>query len=141
MKIFKNKEGLSLVEVTLALTIATVGVITLLSAAAKAVAIAGKSKEYEIVRSLLSELDRKEPLQLDDLDEDVDGGSFERPYNNYRWRREVKHIGVEEDEIFEVTTEVIWASRKNKLRERMVTYLHLPTAKQGGYIDDSATND
>jgi prepilin-type N-terminal cleavage/methylation domain-containing protein len=132
------KQGLTLIETMLAIAILGLGLVILIAAAARGVKVAKKSQEYEVARKLLSYLDLHEPLQLDDLEEDSQSGDFPRPYERYEWTREIILAGVEEDEMYKITTQVLWPTTKGKKAETVVTLLHLPTAKRIGFIDEDA---
>ena len=95
----KRRRAFTLVEVMLAITIAGVGLAVLLAAAARGVGIGKKAMEYEAARRLFDRLVYEEPIQLDDIEDDRDSGSFDRPYNNYRWERVIEEYGEEEDKL------------------------------------------
>ena len=115
------KAGLTLVEVMLAITILSIGLVVLIASAGRAVAVAKKSKEYETARKLMADVALNEPLQLDDLEEGSDHGTFPSPYRDYKWQRDVIVKWVEEDEIFEIRT-----------------LLHLASAQKNGFIHEDA---
>ena len=134
-----SRTGLTLVEVMLAVTIPSIGLVVLIASAGRAVAVAKKSKEYETARKLLADLELNEPLQLDDLEEGSEDGTFPEPYRSYRWERDLTIVGAEEDEMYEVRTRIIWpTSYGTEKKEEVVTLLHLSSAKRNGFIHEDA---
>jgi prepilin-type N-terminal cleavage/methylation domain-containing protein len=138
----KRKAGMTLVEVMLALAIAAGGLTLLVAAANKCMAVIQKARIYDDARRLYAEVERKHPLQLEDLEEESDGGTFEGADAQYSWQREVALFTEEEDDgVYRVTTRILWKSRGQDKFEEFSTLLHLPTAKRAGFIDESAVDD
>ena len=135
------RAGFTLVEVMLAMTILGIGLVVLLAAAGRSLKIADVAEEYEIARHLLARVDLENPIQLDEIDEGSDGGSFGGRFGAWRWQREIALYGMEEDEIYKVTTRVEKRNRRGGegLSEEIVSLLHAPTALRNGWISDSAT--
>lgn len=129
---------MTLVEVMLAVTIVSMGLTVLVAAAAGSLRVAVKAKQYEQARQLFSRLELEEPMQLDEVEEGTETGTFSDPYEAYNWERDIRMIGKEEDEIFEITTSVLWEGRNKVLRESVTTLLHVPTARRAGWIEEEA---
>lgn len=135
---YRANRGLTLIETMLAIAILGLGLVILIAAATRGVKVAKKAQEYEVARKLLAYLDLHEPLQLDELEEDSESGDFPRPYEQYEWSRDIEFAGVEEDELFRITTQVLWPTSRGMKAETVITLLHLPTAKRIGFIDEDA---
>lgn len=136
-----NRRGLTLVEVMIAFTIAAAALTVLVSAANKCVAAIRKAKLYDDCRNLFAEVERNHPLQLDDLEEESDGGNFDGEFASYSWQRDVTLYTEEEDDgVYEVRTRILWQARGQPRFEEFVTLLHLPTAKRMGFIAEEAVD-
>lgn len=135
----KCRSGMTLLEVMMALMILGLGMAGLLSATSKAMHTAKMSREYEKARHLIARLKIEEPLQLDELEESTDSGSFGGDYRNYSWEREITLMGKEEDEIYQIRSRVYWPSRRTRKFEEVTTLLHLPTALENGFISENAS--
>ena len=136
-----GRGGFTLIEVMLAIVILGLGLGVLMSAASRAVAVAAKARDYEVARTLIYRLELEEPLQLDELKEDDESGSFGSDYPGIRWEREVVEYGEDTDLLFKVTTRVIWSSTRGENFEQVETLIHQPSAQRVGFVKDSATND
>jgi len=136
-----TRKGFTLVEAMLAMVIVTTGLSVLYTAAARSIAIGKKAKEYEVARNLFAILEYEEPIQLDDVDDDRESGRFDNPYRDYKWTRTITEYGEESDELFVIETKVQWKSFNGTKEETLISLLHVPTAKRGGFIDESATAD
>ena len=136
-----SRKGFTLIEAMLAMVIVTAGLSVLYTAAARSIAIGKKAKEYEVARTLFSTLEYEEPIQLDDVDEDRDSGRFSSPYEDYRWSRTITEYGEESDELYVIETKILWESYNGTKNETLISLLHVPTAKRGGFIDDSSRGD
>jgi len=135
------RRAFTLVEVMLAVLILGLGLGVLMAAAGKAVRVAAKAKDYETARRLIYQLELEHPLQLDDLREDEERGSFGFDYPGYRWSREVEEYGEEADRLFKVTTRITWSTARGELFEEVQSLLHEPSALRAGYISDTAANE
>lgn len=98
------------------------------------------ARDYEVARSLLNRLSFEEPLQLDKVDgDDSESGSFDgSKYRKYSWKRTVTQIGEESDDLYRVETQILWEHNKDTWSEGIQEYLHLPSARRNGWIDENA---
>ena len=122
-----RRQGFSLVEVLLALAITGIGLFVMIETASRCLAVIRKSAHYERARHLLARVELEFPLQTkEEIEEGVESERFDGEDSEYRWEREIKIVGEEEDGLFEVTTRVIWSGRTREAREEIVTYLYAP---------------
>lgn len=129
--------GFTLLEVMLAILILGLGLTVFYGAANEGVAVAVQAREYQISRQMLRELDLREPLDLEEVEEGVLTGAFTHPqYGRISWTRSLEAVGEEEDEFFRLTSEVSRGSGKGALRESVETFLHPPSAMRGGWIQE-----
>lgn len=130
----RRKAGLTLVEVMLAIMILAIGLTALIAAASRCLSVVRQSKTYETTRNLLTRVDLEEPLQLkEEIREESETGSFQE-FPGYRWTREIKSVGNEEDGLYEVTTRVYWSERGRESFDEVVTYLYAPEETEGGTV-------
>lgn len=134
----RSRAGLTLVEVMLSVMIVSTGLVVLVAAASKALSVAAKGRQYEVVRQLFKQLELVEPLDLEEFDEGVESGNFDRPYTDYTWEREAVLLGKEEDEMYEIRTRISWPVRRGRKSEEVISLLHLPSARRTGTIKKDA---
>lgn len=121
------KSGLSLVEVLMALVILGTGLVMIIASASRCVAVVRKVRSLETTRELFGRVELEKPIWIEEDIEDASGqGSFTGEYSQYRWRREVKEVGDEEDGLWLVTTTISWSDRGKDNSETVVTYVHWP---------------
>jgi prepilin-type N-terminal cleavage/methylation domain-containing protein len=125
------KQGLSLIEVLLALVIIGIGMTVLIATATKCISVARKIRVLETSRELLARVELEHPIQLEDkIEAAAGGGSFSYPDHNYRWERHVEPIGLEEDGLFEIRTTIKWSEQRQESSESVVTYLYVPKERR-----------
>ena len=135
----RSRLGLSLVEVLIAVAIASGGLTMLVAAANKCLSVVKKARVYDDCRVLFAEVERQHPLQLDELEEDSESGTFEGEFSQYSWQRDVTLFTEEEDDgVYEVRTRILWDSKNQARYEEFITLIHLPSAKRMGFIDEEA---
>ena len=122
----RNKRGLTLIEVMLAVVILGISLVILVSTAAKCLSIAKKARNYETARELLARLELEEPIKKDKITDANGSGSFDSEYSAYTWEREVEFVGLEEDGLWKVTSTVKWSESTGQNSEQLVTYLFAP---------------
>ncbi|MCS6772406.1 MAG: prepilin-type N-terminal cleavage/methylation domain-containing protein [Kiritimatiellae bacterium] len=124
---FGSRDGLSLIEVLMAVVILGTGLVFLISAASRCVAVARKVRNLETCRELFGRVEVEKPIWLEEEIEDAAGeGAFSGEYSSYRWRREVETVGDEKDGLWRVTTTIYWSERGRENSETVVTYVHWP---------------
>lgn len=133
----RRKAGLTLIEVMLALTILGMGVAGLVMAAGRCIAVARKARILETARQLMGQVELEEPLILkEEVEEGTESGTFQDAPDGYRWTRDVRILGEEEDGLFEVKTRVYWTDRGKEDFEEVVTYLFSPELIKRGTTGD-----
>ena len=130
----RSRCGLTLLEVLMALAIMGIGIIGLVSAASRCLAIVRKSKNYENARHLLGrvEMDLHEYLLENEGEVEAGSGSvrFDSPFDdgwNGSWT--LTEMGDGEDEtkgLFELHLKVSWSERGQENNEEVVSYLYAP---------------
>lgn len=128
----KMREGLTLIEVLLAIAILGIGIAGLVASASRCIAVVRQAKNYETARRLLGEIELTEPLFADEIEEGTESGSFPVPYDNYQWIRTVALEGEEEDGLYKLSMRVNWSDKGTENHEEVVTYLYAPEEASGG---------
>lgn len=126
----RRRVGLSLIEVLMALVILGTGLVILIAAASRCIAVVRKVRSLETTRELFGRVELEKPIWTEEEIEDAAGqGSFTGEYSQYRWRREIEAVGEEEDGLWLVTTTISWSDRGKENSETVVTYVHWPKTK------------
>lgn len=126
-------EGLTLIEVMLALAIVAVGLTTIIAALSRCLSVIAQSRAYETSRHLLTRVEVEEPLLLKEkIEPGTESGSFSGNYYGYRWTREVELVGRKEDGLFRIRTRVYWTERGQENFDEVMTYLYAPEEVEGG---------
>ncbi|MBU0676506.1 MAG: prepilin-type N-terminal cleavage/methylation domain-containing protein [Verrucomicrobia bacterium] len=123
----QGQSGLTLIEIMLALTIVAIGLVTLLTAASRCIAVARSAKIYENARHMLGRVELENPIRWDEVEEGAEQGYFDGN-SDFTWQRTIEQIGEEEDPLFLVSTRVIWSERGKESYEEVVTYMFVPEA-------------
>jgi len=132
----RRRAGLTLIEVMLALVILGTGMVALVTAAGRCISVARQAKNYESARELLARIEVEKPMQLEENVEDIAAnGTFEAPFQGFRWTRTVEQEGLEEEGLWRIETEVQWSEDKSSRKERVVTLLYWPEDKGGGSFE------
>ena len=123
---FKKRAGLTLVEVILALMIIGTGLVALVAAVSRCLAVPRLAQNFDTARELLGQLEAEEPLQVEEDIEDAAGsGTFESPYANFSWERTVTQEGEdEEDGLWRVVTSIRWTENNRARSEDVVTLVY-----------------
>ncbi|MFH0878287.1 MAG: prepilin-type N-terminal cleavage/methylation domain-containing protein [Lentisphaerota bacterium] len=133
----KRRQGLTLIEVVIALAILGVGLTAMIETASRCLAVIKRARYYETARHLLSRAEAEEPLQIEDeVEEGTESGDFKGGPYGYKWIREIKVVGEEEDGLFEVRWAVTWNENNRESSEEVVTYLYAPQ-KKGGTVEST----
>jgi len=127
-----------LIEVMLALVILGVGMVALVTAAGRCISVARQAKNFGTARELLARVEVEKPMLLEENVEDVvGGGTFESPFEQFRWTRTVEQNGFEEDGLWLVVTEILWTEDERSKKERVETLLYWPEDKEGGSVESA----
>lgn len=131
-----HADGFTLVEVLLAMAILGLCMTGLLVAVSQSLSIARKAQLYDTARNLIARVELEQPLLLEEeIEEGVEDGDFEGGPDGYRWQRTIEYVetgseetGIfsEEQDLFKVTTRVIWERRGREEFEEVATYLYRP---------------
>ncbi|MCB1069203.1 MAG: prepilin-type N-terminal cleavage/methylation domain-containing protein [Kiritimatiellae bacterium] len=133
-----SRAGLTLVEVILALVILGTALTALIAAASRALSVVRQAKNLDTSRELFGVLEVMEPIQppfIEDIEEAAGSGSFERPYENYRWERTVEVVGDEEDGLWLLTMTISWKENERQRSESVQTYVYWPEDTKGGSFE------
>lgn len=127
-----------MVEVLLALAIATTGLTVLVAAASSCLAVARRARQFEEAHRLLALIELQHPV-LGEIEVGADSGTFPPPYDRYQWKREIILEGegeeAEEEGLYRVTMTVSWSERGRTASESVVTYVHAPAQKKEGTVE------
>jgi prepilin-type N-terminal cleavage/methylation domain-containing protein len=127
MKTNRKTSGMTLIEIMLALTIVSIGLVTLITAASRCIAVARSARIYETARHMIGRVDLENPIKKDEIEDGSDSGTFsDNP--DFKWEREIEQIGEEEDPLFLIRTRVSWSERGKVAYEEITTYLFAPEA-------------
>ena len=128
---FGSRAGLTLVEVLLAVVILGIGITVLVETASRCLAVVRRARDYETTRHLLARVEVEKPLQLEEeIEEGTENGDFKGGPSEYKWEREIKIIGEEEDGLFEIRTRVFREGTRPASSEEVVTWLYAPKKKE-----------
>lgn len=134
MKARNRRAGLTLIEVVLALMIIGTGLVALVAAVSRCLSIPRLALNYDSARELLGKLEAEEPLALEeDIESAAGSGSFDAPFSNFRWQRDIESVGNEEDGLWMVTTTIRWQDNNRDRNEQVVTYIYR-SDKKGGSV-------
>lgn len=129
-----GRSGMTLIEVMLAVVILTTGLIALLTAASRCMAVVGQAKNYEVARRLIGEIDVVSPLRLlDEIQAGTESGGFDAPAG-WTWTRTLAEVeeGDEESEgLFRMTLRVSWGGKRGGGFEEVSQYLFVPKNSDG----------
>lgn len=132
-----RNNGFSLLEVLLAVLVLGIALTVFFSAANQGLAVVAQAKEYQASRELLEELELREPLDLEDLDEGEIRGSFSHPeHGRVEWTRTLTLVGEEEDHFFRLKTEISRGDGQAGLRETTESFIHKPSAMKSGWVKE-----
>jgi prepilin-type N-terminal cleavage/methylation domain-containing protein len=127
----RSRAGLTLVEVLLAVVILGIGITVLVETASRCLAVVRRARDYETTRHLMARVEVEKPLQLEEeLKEGTENGDFKGGPSEYKWEREIRIIGEEEDGLFEIRTRVFRAGTRPASSEEVVTWLYAPKKKE-----------
>ena len=124
-----SKNGLTLVEVLLALVILTIGVSSLMMAMSRCLGVVRTARNRETARSLIRLVDIDYPIERVDMAELSESGDFE-DRDDFVWFRDIVMIDEEERPgLFMVTIRVQWAERGSDAFEEISSYKYVPDAE------------
>jgi len=121
-----SKSGLTLIEVMLAIAILAIGLVVMVEAVGRCLAIARSARLFNQAHALLPRVELMNPLLNVELQPGTDRGTFDGAFRAFQWEREIQAVGVEEDRLFEVRTRVSWSRRGGTSFEEVVEYRYSP---------------
>jgi prepilin-type N-terminal cleavage/methylation domain-containing protein len=122
MKAARAHVGLTLIEVLIAITILSVGLIGLVSGAVRAVAVVKVTREYQEAQWTLSRGDLEFPIEMAEEPEDIEV-SGETYDNGMRYSREIDE-DEDEDGLRVVRTRVTWNRGDREAMEVVERYVY-----------------
>ena len=124
-----SKNGLTLVEVLIALVILSVGVSSMMVAMSRCLSVVRTARNREVARSLILRVDVENPIESVDMEEMSDSGDFE-DVESYEWSRDILEMDAEQRPgLFLVTTRVRWSERGRDAFEEITVYKYAPGAE------------
>ncbi|MEI6891434.1 MAG: hypothetical protein V5783_04595 [Pontiella sp.] len=124
-----SKEGLTLVEVLLALVILTVGVSSMMVAMSRCLSVVRTARNRDMARGLIQQIDLEFPIETVDMAELSESGEFD-DLDGYRWFRDIEIVDEEERPgLFYVTLRVQWSERGRDAFEKVSMYKYAPNAE------------
>ena len=121
----KFSQGITLIEVMLAVVILGIGSGVLLLATARCLAIISKSQRYSTAQRLIGQVGAEHPLTRAKIEAEKESGRFDDEAD-YRWERE---ITAPEDEnrkgLYTVRTRVSWSDRGRDSFEEVITWHYI----------------
>ena len=102
------------------------GLVALVAAVSRCLAVPRLAQNFDTARELLGQLEAEEPLQVEEDIEDAAGsGTFESPHANFSWERTVTQEGDdEEDGLWRVVTSIRWTENNRARSEDVVTLVY-----------------
>jgi len=123
-----RKQGLTLIEVLIALLILSVGVSSMMVAMSRCLAVVRTARNRNVAQALIRRVDIENPIESKDIEELSESGRFDDT-PGYIWEREI--IAVDEEErpgLFLVTVRIRWSERDRETKEEITTYKYAPDA-------------
>ncbi|MBM4153288.1 MAG: prepilin-type N-terminal cleavage/methylation domain-containing protein [Kiritimatiellaceae bacterium] len=120
-----RKNGLTLIEVMLAIVILGLGSGVMLLATARCIAIVTQTQRYNTAQRLIQQISAEHPLTRSDLEAGTESGRFDDD-GDYSWEREI--IKAEEENrkgLFTVRTRVSWSDRGKSSFEEITTWVYI----------------
>ena len=131
----RRRQGMTLIEVLLALAILGLGLAVLVECTARCLGVARKAKNFEAARYLLHRVELEHPLNgSEPLTAGVEEGVFAPPYENFSWNRSIVPAGLDEEPLFEVYTRITWADDNRESTEETATMVFKPEQNSAGSV-------
>ncbi|MBT8042879.1 MAG: prepilin-type N-terminal cleavage/methylation domain-containing protein [Kiritimatiellales bacterium] len=125
----KNKRGLTLIEVLIALVILSVGVSSMMVAMSRCLAVVRTARNRNVAHALIHRVDIEFPIERVDMDEISETGEFEDA-PGYTWLRDIVMVDEEERPgLFLVTTRIQWSERGRDAFEEITVFKYAPDAE------------
>ena len=130
-----RRQGMTLIEVLLALAILGLGLAVLIECTARCLGVARRAKNFEAARYLLHRVELEHPLNgSDPVSAGVEEGMFAPPYENFSWSRTIVPAGLDTEPLFEVYTRITWADDQREATEETATMVYKPEQASAGSV-------
>ena len=130
-----RREGMTLVEVLLAVVILGLSLGALVEGASRALAVVRQARNYEMARRMLGRVDAENPLRLlDEIAAGQEGGGFPGGPPGWSWTRTLEDFGEADEQqegLFRLTTRVSWSQGGRGGMEEVVQMLYVPEGGDG----------
>ena len=126
-----SKEGMTLLEVLIAMVILSICASALLTAMSRCLSVVRTARSREVARSLMERIDMENPIESVDMNESSDSGIFDDTGDfTYRWFRDITIVDQEERPgLFLVTERIQWSERGREAYEEITIYRYAPEAE------------
>ncbi|MFC1452864.1 prepilin-type N-terminal cleavage/methylation domain-containing protein [Verrucomicrobiota bacterium] len=128
-------QGLTLIEVLLAVVILSMGLTMLLTAASRCLAVMKIARNYQTAQWVMGMGELDYPLVVDLIEDDIEDLEVEgETYaEDFTFSREVEEKDDEDfdDGLYVVRTRVAWSRRGRNASEEKVRYVWIPEDKRG----------
>ncbi|HOE36035.1 MAG TPA: prepilin-type N-terminal cleavage/methylation domain-containing protein [Kiritimatiellia bacterium] len=133
----RNRAGMTLIEVMLAVVILGMALGVLVGAASRALAVVRQARNYELARRMIGRVEVESPLRLKDrIEAGTENGSFSGGPAGWSWSRKLEDLGADDEEqegLFRLTTRVTWAQGEQRSAEEVVQLLYVPKNSSGEF--------
>ena len=130
------REGMTLIEVVLAVVILGTSLGVLVEGASRALAVVRQARNYEMARRMLGRVDAENPLRLkDEIQAGQESGTFAGGPQGWSWTRSFEDLGEEDEQqggLFRMTVRVAWSQAEGRGgAEEIVQMLYVPEDSDG----------
>lgn len=124
----RRRRGFTLIEVILAMLVIGIGLLAMVTAATRCLSVVRGARFFEDARHLMAVLEVDVPVVPDEVEEGTEDGQFDEPYEAYRWERDIRPAGEDEEyRLFVVVTRIIRVSEGSRPSvEEVATLLYAP---------------
>jgi prepilin-type N-terminal cleavage/methylation domain-containing protein len=124
----KSRNGLTLIEVLLAMVILGIGAGVLMLATARCLAVIAKVQRYSTAQRLILQVGAEHPLTRGTVNTGSESGAFD---NGFTWEREITEDEDENREgLYTVRTRVNWSDRGRESFEEIITWHYIPPEEE-----------
>lgn len=117
------RQGLTLIEVMLAIVILGIGSGVLMLATARCVAVVSKARHYSTAQRLILQVAAEHPLNREEIDAGTDSGEFDE---GYTWEHEIIEAEDEDREgLYTIRIRVAWSSRGKESFEEVLSWHYI----------------
>ena len=123
-----TRRGLTLIEVMIAMAIIGIGIVVLVTAAARCIGVVRQSKNYHMARAILDRGEAEHPIIKDKETKDLINLDVEPVLydNGFTFTRKAEES--DEEGLILLRSTVSWSERSRSAQEEVVTYLFYTNA-------------